>query len=87
MSSMIITVSDEMKKISVDLEVPDLQMVKTLKEDIVETLNGYKPDLYLSAFSVEIFSNRLKRILNDHETFAQAGIWNGDYITLVRRRG
>jgi hypothetical protein len=35
---------------------------------------------------MELYSERLKRIINSHETLAQAGVWNGDYIALVRRK-
>lgn len=86
MHTLIVTVQDEKKKIAVDLEVPALLAVEKLRQDIVDTLNAYNPDLYLSAFSMELFSPRLRRILGGHETLAQAGVWNGDRLTLIAGR-
>ena len=86
MGAIIVTVTDEAKRFAVDLEVPDMQKIETLKEDIIGSLNGYKPELYLTPFSMELYSERLKRIINSHETLAQAGVWNGDYIAHVRRK-
>jgi len=86
MGAVIVTVSDENKTFSVDLEVPDMQVVGELKEDMIDTLNEYRPELYLYAGSLELYSRRLSRILSSHETLAQAKVWNGDYIVLMKKR-
>ena len=79
----IVTVTDQYGSFCEDLELPtNLPMVK-LKDDIVQTINGYCPELNLPLYGVRVFSNRRNIILNDAETLAKSGIWNGDYLTLV----
>ena len=86
MGAVIVTVSDEKNTFSVDMEVPNMQIVEELKRDIIDTLNEYRPELYLNADSLELYSRRLSRIVNSHETLAQAKVWNGDYILLMKKR-
>ncbi len=81
MGNIIVTVTDSARRFLYDIEVPVDVPVEHLREDIAQTINGYRPDLFMSAFT-QLFSNRLKRLLNDSETLASAGVLNGDYITL-----
>lgn len=66
-----------------DLELPTNITIDKLKDDIVEALNGYNPDLYLRTATTELFCNRLGRQLTSNETLIEAGVWNGDYITII----
>lgn len=86
METIIVTITDERGSFFIDVEVPiDLPMGK-LKDDIVQTLNGYCPELYLVSLGTEIISKRCKKVLRDEETLEQAGVWNGDYLTLISGR-
>lgn len=68
-----------------DIEVPtDTPGMKTM-EDIFEVLNQTNPDLYLNVRYHCLYLNRQKRNLSDRETLAQAGVWNGDYVTVISR--
>lgn len=83
MENIIVTVTNTSKSFLYDLELPANVTVDKLKDDIVEALNGYNPDLHLKTASTVLFCNRIGRRLNNGETVESAGVWNGDYITLM----
>lgn len=83
MESIIVTVTNIAKAYLYDLEVPANITIDKLKDDIVETLNGYNPDLFLRTATTELFCNRIGRRLNADETLESAGVWNGDYVTII----
>ena len=83
MDNIIVTATNTSKSFLYDLELPTTVTVGKLKNDIVEALNGYNPDLLLNAVSTVLFCNRIGRRLRNDETLESAGVWNGDYITLV----
>ena len=83
MDSIIITVTNIKKSFLYDLEVPVNLTIDKLKDDIVETLNGYNPDLFLRTATTDLFCNRIGRKIKPEETLEMAGVWNGDYITIM----
>lgn len=83
MESIIVTVTNIAKAYLYDLEVPTNISIDKLKDDIVEALNGYNPNLFLRTATTELFFNRIGRQLNADETLESAGVWNGDYITII----
>ena len=83
MENIIVTVTNISKSFLYDLELPVTVMIDKLKDDVVETLNGYNPDLFLQTATTNLFCNRIGRQLSDDETLESAGVWNGDYITLI----
>ncbi len=83
MENIIVTVTNLNKAYLYDLEVPTNVSIDKLKNDIVEALNGYKPDLFLQTATTELFCNRFGRQLKSNETLESAGVWNGDYITII----
>ncbi|WP_195451471.1 EsaB/YukD family protein [Anaeromassilibacillus sp. 1001302B_160321_C8] len=83
MESIIVTVTNISKAYLYDLEVPTNITIDKLKDDIVEALNGYNPDLFLRTATTELFCNRIGRQLKADETLENAGVWNGDYITII----
>ncbi|MCM1244439.1 MAG: EsaB/YukD family protein [Roseburia sp.] len=86
MKNIIVTVRSKEKGYSYDLEIPiDLEAEKLL-DDIVQTLNGCDPSLYLQAVCSELVCERTGRKLENMQTAEEAGIRNGDFITL-RRKG
>lgn len=85
MKSIIVTISDKNKRFELDLEVPTDEPGMKVTADIMEVLNHEDPDLRLNAYYHCLYLNRQKRALGEHETLAQAGVWNGDYITIVSR--
>lgn len=86
METVIVTMTDEKESFFFDLEVPIGLPVSKLKDDIVQTLNGYRPELCLSSTGMAIMNRRGERVLQEEETLEQAGVWNGDYLTLICRR-
>lgn len=83
MENIIITVTNISKVYLYDIEVPTNITIDKLKDDIVEALNGYNPDLFLRTATTELFCNRIGRQLKAEETLENAGVWNGDYITIL----
>ncbi len=83
MENIIVTVTNVAKTYLYDLELPTEITVDKLKDDIVEALNGYNPELFLRTASIELFCNRIGRRLQAEDTLESAGVWNGDYITIV----
>lgn len=83
MEHIIVTATNIRKSFLYDLDVPTNLTVDKLKDDIVEALNGYDPNLFLRTATTELFCNRLGRQLTAEETLESAGVWNGDYITLL----
>ena len=82
MESIIVTITNPTRSFFYDIEVPTTVTFDKLKEDIVEALNGYKPNLFLGAATSIILCNRTNHLLADEETIESAGIWNGDYLTI-----
>ena len=85
MKSIIVTISDKNKRFMLDMEVPTDEPGMKVTEDIFEVLNQRDEDLRLNAYYHCLYLNRQKKSLNDRETLAQAGVWNGDYITIISR--
>lgn len=83
MDSIIVTITDKSKSFFYDVEVPTSLETAKLKDDIVETLNGYEPCLHLNSAAICLFCSRINKRLNANETLAEAGVWNGDYITVT----
>ena len=83
MENMIVTVTNVSKTFLYDLELPAAVTIDKLKGDIVEALNGYRPELLLQNAGIKLFCNRMGRQLKEEETMEAAGVWNGDYITLI----
>lgn len=83
MDNIIVTITDRNKSFFYDIELPvDLEITK-LKDDIVEALNGYNPELFLNNATISLFCNRTGKKLEADETLTKAGVWNGDYITIL----
>ena len=83
MENIIVTVTNATKSYFYDLEVPTSITVDKLTDDIVEALNGYNPELFLRTATTSLLCNRIGRQLSADETLETAGVWNGDYITII----
>lgn len=83
MDCIIVTVTDMNRRFLYDLELPVGITIDKLKDDMVEALNGYNPELFLRTMSTQLYSNKLGRNLTSCETLESAGICNGEYITIV----
>lgn len=83
MDTIIVTVTDEMGSFFLDMELPMEQSIDSLIFDIISTICSYNNTLQIPEGEIFIFSNRTRKVLKDNETLRSAGVWNGDYITLV----
>ena len=83
MENLIVTVTNLSKSFLLDLEVPADVPAQQLLADIEEALCGYDPHLLNGSQATSLFCNRLGRPLRPEETLEDAGVWDGDYITMI----
>ena len=87
MQQIIVSVTNEKRSFEYDIEIPvDLEGEKLL-DDIVESLNGYNPSLFLKKYGMALRCIRTNRLLKENETPEQSGIRNGDYLLLEKMEG
>ncbi len=79
---MILTITTNISLRSYDIEVPDGILVEKFTSDVVECLNSMNGRHFV-ADSFAVVSNRMDKILMPDETLEEAGVWNGDYISLM----
>ena len=85
MKSIIVTISDKNKRFMLDMEVPTDEPGRKVTEDVFEVLNHKDEELHLNSYYHCLYLNRQKKALGVRETLAEAGVWNGDYITIISR--
>lgn len=85
MENIIVTITNEKQQYCYDIEVPTDLEIDKLTDDIVQTLNGYRPELYLNPYRIELFHQRTEKILESSRTMESSNVRNGDYI-LIRRK-
>lgn len=83
MDNLIVTLTNPQKSFFYDVEIPSSLSVEKLKGDIVEALVAYDSNIMLKNENCILFCNRLNRQLDNAETPLSAGVWNGDYITVM----
>ncbi|MDD6526560.1 MAG: EsaB/YukD family protein [Oscillospiraceae bacterium] len=83
MSKVIITLEDEKKSFSYDLELPTNLEYEKLIDDIVQTIISYNPDLMYQTNEVRLMIPKLNMAaMRDGETLEQLGVLNGDYLII-----
>lgn len=83
MDKIIVTVTNPRKSFFYDIELPKQVAIEKLHKDIVESLNRYNSNLFIDINKTKLHCNRINRVLVNEETIETAGVWNGDYITIV----
>ena len=58
---------------------------RQLLENMAEVFAAYAPQLHLNSLYHRLYIKRTGRPLADTESLAQAGVRNGDYLTIVPR--
>ena len=84
MERIITTVSVQNSSAPYDMEMPTGLVIEKLLDDIVQVLLGQDSGLSLRLSEVELFSERLNRILERKKTLQEEGVWNGDYLEIRR---
>lgn len=82
MAKIILTVSDKFGRFSYDLEMPDDLPCEKLMADIIQTVTNYNNGIFFRPDRTKLFAEKLGRALLPRETLEQAGIWNGDKLTI-----
>lgn len=77
----IVTVENNTKTFSLDLEVPTDLPAKRLVKDMAEVLNSYFNQRRV--LGTDLFCQRLNRSLWPDESFADAGVWPGDKFLIA----
>ncbi len=83
MNEIIVSVTNAYKTFLIDLELPCDVAAGELTLDIIEALNGYDPRLCMRGDSAVLFCNRTGKRLKKDQTLKDAGVWNGDFITVL----
>ena len=78
--TVIVTIQAQGIEGGIDIEAPTDVPVKQLAGDIAEQINGYLGKDVLRGKGMTLRCERLNQRLQPDETFARAGIWNGDII-------
>ena len=86
MSNIIVSVKDEHQTFSFDMEIPVNASLKKTGENILEALDTLMPGLNFNIRWYMLTHNRTGQKLEGEKTVEDAGIWNGDYITMTVRR-
>ena len=84
MSSIIVTVTDKNKTFFYALDVPCDLTADKLMQDIAEAINGLNPMLMVNAASTALLCKRINHTIGHEETLDDAGVRNGDYLTLLQ---
>ena len=80
---MIVTLEEPFYRNMIDIDIPEDTTVKKAISELVTFLNErYGRELQVE--DVALIDNRLDLILPNNKTFAEIGVWNGDYLTLYR---
>lgn len=84
MRSVIVTIELQLKTehCSYDFEIPCDVPVELLLQHIAQTCNGYRANLKVPTKGGSLYAKRLSRTLRPQETFEDAGIWNGDILSI-----
>lgn len=80
MKDIIVTVTDENKTFSQDVEIPVELTIQKLKIDLSDALRQH--NLFYSEEKIKLFHCRSNSFLNDG-TLETEGVWNGDYIIVI----
>jgi len=79
----IITCTDLDGSFFVDIEVPAKISFIKLRDPIITTLQAYDRRLRFDRTRTVFLCNRTGRGIDANESMEDAGIWNGDYVTIV----
>ena len=85
MKSIIVTVLNENGTCGYDLELPVDLAGEQLLIGIVDTMKKVNPSLNFGLERFGLYLNRIQRFLDSKETLYEAGVRNGDYLTVSVR--
>lgn len=78
----IVTITSNAFRAVYDMEFPDEVPVHKLTRDAIESINAAS-GMNLDYRNFAMVCNRTNQVLNAEQTLSEAGVWNGDYLTLV----
>ena len=83
MENIIITIQDQNKNFSLDMEIPTSVPMGLVTEKMIANLSLLYPSYPFYQTSWTITSGRTNRRVNMSNTAEECGIWNGDYLVLT----
>ena len=78
----IVTLTNQRRDFSYDLEVPTDEPLEKLYADILETLSTQNPQFLAYAAQTRVYCLRIQRYMLPGETLDSCGVLNGDYLLL-----
>ena len=85
MEKIIVTVTNENNSFFFVMELPTGYPVSMMYPTIVELLNQNQSKMHFKVSGFLLGANRQKKTIPPHCTLEEAGIWNGDYITVIQK--
>ena len=83
MKKIIVTLTNENNSFFFDMELPTQYPVAKMCSTIVDLLNQNQSKIVFKVAGLLLVANRQKKIIPPNNTLEEAGIWNGDYITVI----
>ena len=83
MKKIIVTLTNENNSFFFDMELPTQYPVEKMYSTIVDLLNQNQSKIVFKVAGLLLVANRQKKIIPPNNTLEEAGIWNGDYITVI----
>ena len=85
MKKIIVTLTDGKNSFFTDMELPVDYPVRMMYPTIVDLINQNQTKVRFENTNILMAANRQKKVIEPNSTLEEAGIWNGDYITLIQR--
>lgn len=86
MNNIIVTIKSSDNSFEYDFECAVDEPASEVIKGIFETISSVNPTLSLSSLYHTIRIDKSGKIIGDSQTFEEAGIVNGDYLTITPRK-
>ncbi|MDR2570296.1 MAG: ubiquitin family protein [Oscillospiraceae bacterium] len=80
----IVTVNITEHALAYDMEFPAFMKINQLKKKLIETLRLMDIRRFASVSTIQLLHNGQN--INDHETLAGRGIWDGSVVEIITNR-
>ena len=85
MKTIIVTITDEKNSFFLDVELPVGYPVSIMYPFLVDLLNQNQSVIKFKETGFLRVANRQKKIIPPNSSLEEAGIWNGDYLSILQR--
>lgn len=83
MKKIIVTLTNQSRHFTYDIELPINMKMEQLSAQIREVISAFAPNVMAGLEQYTLYCERIGRNLVDDETLEEAGVWNGDYLMIL----